>query len=68
MILVIFEIDSIYPKFATHNAHTVSAVNYLGKDKNYEFQRVFILYIIVAGPRAGQLKGRPQGDAPTTVV
>ena len=37
----IFEIDSIYPKFATHNAHTVSAVNYLGKDKKYEFQRLF---------------------------
>jgi RHH-type proline utilization regulon transcriptional repressor/proline dehydrogenase/delta 1-pyrroline-5-carboxylate dehydrogenase len=26
----IFEIESIYPKFATHNAHTVSAINYLG--------------------------------------
>ena len=37
----IFEIESIYPKFATHNAHTVSAINYLGKDKNYEFQRLF---------------------------
>jgi RHH-type proline utilization regulon transcriptional repressor/proline dehydrogenase/delta 1-pyrroline-5-carboxylate dehydrogenase len=37
----IFEIDSIYPKFATHNAHTVSAINYLGKDKKYEFQRLF---------------------------
>ena len=37
----IFEIDSIYPKFATHNAHTVSAINYLGKDKEYEFQRLF---------------------------
>ena len=22
----IFEIDSIYPKFATHNAHTISAI------------------------------------------
>ena len=37
----IFEIESIYPKFATHNAHTVSAINYLGKDKIYEFQRLF---------------------------
>jgi len=37
----IFEIDSIYPKFATHNAHTLSAINYLGKNKNYEFQRLF---------------------------
>ena len=37
----IFEIESIYPKFATHNAHTVSAINYLGNDKEYEFQRLF---------------------------
>jgi RHH-type proline utilization regulon transcriptional repressor/proline dehydrogenase/delta 1-pyrroline-5-carboxylate dehydrogenase len=37
----IFEIDSIYPKFATHNAHTLAAINYLGKNKNYEFQRLF---------------------------
>ena len=37
----IFEIDSIYPKFATHNAHTLSAINYLGRNKNYEFQRLF---------------------------
>tara|TARA_A200000113_G_scaffold190297_1_gene178595 strand:+ start:41 stop:3082 length:3042 start_codon:yes stop_codon:yes gene_type:complete len=37
----IFEIESIYPKFATHNAHTLSAINYLGRNKNYEFQRLF---------------------------
>jgi RHH-type proline utilization regulon transcriptional repressor/proline dehydrogenase/delta 1-pyrroline-5-carboxylate dehydrogenase len=37
----IFEIESIYPKFATHNAHTLSAINYLGRDKQYEFQRLF---------------------------
>ena len=37
----IFEINSIYPKFATHNAHTLSAINYLGINKNYEFQRLF---------------------------
>ncbi|MDC0392354.1 bifunctional proline dehydrogenase/L-glutamate gamma-semialdehyde dehydrogenase PutA [Gammaproteobacteria bacterium] len=37
----IFEVSSIYPKFATHNAHTVSAINYLGQDKEYEFQRLF---------------------------
>jgi len=37
----IFEIESIYPKFATHNAHTVSAINYLGQGKKYEFQRLF---------------------------
>ena len=37
----IFEIDSIYPKFATHNAHTLSAIDYLGTNKNYEFQRLF---------------------------
>jgi len=34
--------DVIYPQFATHNAHTVTAINYLaGKDKDsYEFQRL----------------------------
>ena len=37
----IFEIESIYPKFATHNAHTLSAINYLGRNKQYEFQRLF---------------------------
>jgi RHH-type proline utilization regulon transcriptional repressor/proline dehydrogenase/delta 1-pyrroline-5-carboxylate dehydrogenase len=37
----LFEVDSIYPKFATHNAHTLSAINYLGENKNYEFQRLF---------------------------
>ena len=37
----IFEVNSIYPKFATHNAHTVSAINYLGRDNKYEFQRLF---------------------------
>ena len=37
----IFEIESIYPKFATHNAHTLSAISYLGRNKNYEFQRLF---------------------------
>ena len=37
----IFEIGSIYPKFATHNAHTVSAIHYLGEGKKYEFQRLF---------------------------
>ena len=37
----IFEIESIYPKFATHNAHTLSAIDYLGRNKKYEFQRLF---------------------------
>ena len=34
--------DIIYPQFATHNAHTVSAIRYLaGADSNsYEFQRL----------------------------
>lgn len=34
--------DVIYPQFATHNAHTVTAIHYLaGKDKDsYEFQRL----------------------------
>ena len=37
----IFEIESIYPKFATHNAHTISAICHLGQNKNYEFQRLY---------------------------
>ena len=37
----VFEIESIYPKFATHNAHTLSAIDYLGRNKIYEFQRLF---------------------------
>jgi RHH-type proline utilization regulon transcriptional repressor/proline dehydrogenase/delta 1-pyrroline-5-carboxylate dehydrogenase len=37
----IFEIDSIYPKFATHNAHTLSAINFLGCGKDYEYQRLY---------------------------
>ena len=37
----IFDIDKIYPKFATHNAHTISAIYHMGLNKNYEFQRLF---------------------------
>ena len=32
---------NIYPKFATHNAHTISSINYLGNGCEYEFQRLF---------------------------
>ena len=31
----------IFPKFATHNAHTVSSIHHIGKDCNYEFQRLY---------------------------
>jgi RHH-type proline utilization regulon transcriptional repressor/proline dehydrogenase/delta 1-pyrroline-5-carboxylate dehydrogenase len=34
----IFEVNSIYPKFATHNAHTISAINYLGGEKIMSFR------------------------------
>ena len=37
----IFEIEKIYPKFATHNAHTISAIHHLGVGKEYEFQRLY---------------------------
>ena len=37
----IFDINKIYPKFATHNAHTVSAIYHLGLNKPFEFQRLF---------------------------
>ena len=37
----IFEIDKIYPKFATHNAHTIATIYNMGRGKTYEFQRLF---------------------------
>ncbi len=32
--------DRIYPQFATHNAHTIAAVQELATDQSYEFQRL----------------------------
>lgn len=32
--------DRIYPQFATHNAHTVTAINHMAEDQPYEFQRL----------------------------
>ncbi len=32
--------DRIYPQFATHNAHTVSAILHMADDQPYEFQRL----------------------------
>ena len=32
--------DRIYPQFATHNAHTVSAILYMADDQPFEFQRL----------------------------
>ena len=37
----IFEINKIYPKFATHNAHTIASIHKMGCGKKYEFQRLF---------------------------
>ena len=37
----ILENKNIYAKFATHNAHTISSINHLGKGCEYEFQRLF---------------------------
>ena len=37
----LFEADDlIFPQFATHNAHTVAAVQHLAGDRPYEFQRL----------------------------
>ena len=33
--------DRIYPKFATHNAHTIASIYEMGRGKKYEFQRLF---------------------------
>ncbi len=32
--------DRIYPQFATHNAHTVSAILHMAGDRRFEFQRL----------------------------
>lgn len=32
--------DRIYPQFATHNAHTVTAIRHMADDQPYEFQRL----------------------------
>ncbi len=32
--------DRVYPQFATHNAHTVTAINHMADDQPYEFQRL----------------------------
>ena len=37
----ILDINKIYPKFATHNAHTISSIYQIGQNKSYEFQRLF---------------------------
>ena len=33
--------ERIFPQFATHNAHTISAVHCIGEGKKYEFQRIY---------------------------
>ena len=37
----ILQNKKIYPKFATHNAHTISSISFLAKDSPYEFQRLY---------------------------
>ena len=37
----IFKNKKIFPKFATHTAHTISSIHHIGKDCNYEFQRLY---------------------------
>lgn len=33
--------DAIYPQFATHNAHTIAAIQQMGRGRHYEFQRLY---------------------------
>ena len=33
--------DRLFPQFATHNAHTIAAVNTLARGKPFEFQRLY---------------------------
>ena len=37
----ILENKKFFPKFATHNAHTISSIVHLAEDNNYEFQRLY---------------------------
>ena len=57
---------NIFPKFATHNAHTISSISYLGKGCDYEFQRLFgmgeLLYKSASG--AIELEKSPSVYAP----
>ena len=33
--------QKLFAKFATHNAHTISSIQYLGEGSDYEFQRLY---------------------------
>lgn len=33
--------DQLYPQFATHNAHSIAAVEHLGRGRPYELQRLY---------------------------
>ncbi len=37
----ILEDKKFFPKFATHNAHTISSIVHLAEDNDYEFQRLY---------------------------
>ncbi|MBL32396.1 MAG: proline dehydrogenase [Gammaproteobacteria bacterium] len=37
----ILENKKFFPKFATHNAHTISSIVHLAEDNDYEFQRLY---------------------------
>ncbi|WP_281301946.1 MULTISPECIES: bifunctional proline dehydrogenase/L-glutamate gamma-semialdehyde dehydrogenase PutA [unclassified Iodidimonas] len=43
--------DAFYPMFATHNAHSIAAIEEMGRDADYEFQRLHgmgdVLYLAV---------------------
>lgn len=32
---------NIHPRFATHNAHTITSIHHMAEDADYEFQRLF---------------------------
>ena len=37
----LFQKQNIYPKFATHNAHTIAAIQHLSDGKEFEMQRLY---------------------------
>ncbi|MFT6106309.1 MAG: RHH-type proline utilization regulon transcriptional repressor/proline dehydrogenase [Rickettsiales bacterium] len=38
---ILENIDSFYPQFATHNAHSIAAIRQYAGDKKFEFQRLY---------------------------
>ena len=61
--LVLQHVAEIYPQFATHNAHTVTAILAMTKSRNFEFQRLHGMGELLYSQAVEQF-----ADMPTTRV